>query len=176
MAWMRAHWKLIAACAVLFLVGVGVGSAGNEEAASAEPVMQTVTETETDTVSETVTETMDPTEAQVAALEDREAELDQRAGDLRQRARELDERAAAIRRQERIIARSTFGNGVYLVGTDVPPGSYVARRAGSSCYWERASRNGEDIILNHFGGGQARATLNAGELFSTDGCGTWRRG
>jgi hypothetical protein len=179
---MRSHWKLIAAFAVIFLVGVGIGSAGGENTADAEPEVRTVIEAETNTVSETVTETVDPTEEQVAALDDREAALDDRAANLdaraqtlRQRERGLEQRAAKLRRQERVAARSRFGDGVYLVGKDIPAGSYVAR-GSSGCYWARLSRNGNDILGNHFGAGQVRATINSGELFETQGCGTWRPG
>lgn len=34
--WVRSHWRLLIACAPLFLVSVGVGSAGSGEAADAE--------------------------------------------------------------------------------------------------------------------------------------------
>ncbi len=173
MQWVRARWRLLASLAVLFLVGVGVGSAGSNGGETetvvraAEAKMTTVTETETETVEATADE--------LAVIEDRESDLDKRAVALREKERALDKRAAKIRRQERIIARSRFGDGVYLVGTDIPPGSYVAPGSGGGCYWERGTRGG-DIIQNHFGAGQVRAYVNRGELFSTQDCGTWRRG
>jgi len=64
---------------------------------------------------------------------------------------------------------------VYLVAEDIPAGSYVAPGT-SGCCWARLEEGSQNIILNHFGAGQARATVNAGELFETSGCGTWRPG
>jgi hypothetical protein len=85
-------------------------------------------------------------------------------------------RAAKLTHQENVVAASTFSDGVYLVGTDVPSGSYVAM-GGASCYWER-SYPGGDIIDNYFAGssGQVRAIINEGEEFETHDCGTWSPG
>jgi hypothetical protein len=57
----------------------------------------------------------------------------------------------------------------------VKPGSYQAKGELSDCYWERTSQSGE-IIANQFAT-QARVitvTLRAGELFHSEGCGSWR--
>lgn len=99
-------------------------------------------------------------------LTDREAALNARDA-------ELDERAAAIGQQEQTIEQSTFGDGAYLVGTDIPAGSYRTD-GGEGCYWAR--KNGSDIIDNSFASGPARTTVNDGELFETQGCGTWGPG
>jgi hypothetical protein len=176
--WLKAHWIAVVAATALFVVGVGIGVSGSDpKAAESEPAAAEV-RTEVETVSEAITETetVDPTEDQVQALEDRSAALDDRAAALKRREAAVASRERRVRQAERVAARSTFGDGTYLVGRDIPPGSYVARRAGGGCYWERTSRNGSNIILNHFGAGQARASVNRGELFSTQGCGTWRRG
>lgn len=177
--WLKAHWIAVAVGAVLFFVGIGVGAApsGAEEADAdaAEPRTVTVNETESETVTETVTETVDPTEDQVAALDDREAELDDRAAALRDRERKVRERERKVRRAERVQARSRFGDGVYLVGKDIPAGSYIAP-GGELCYWARLENGSQEILDNHLGAGQVRATINSGELFETNGCGTWRRG
>ncbi len=95
---------------------------------------------------------------------------------LEEREQEIIDREEAVQQQEEVIARSTFGNGVYIVGEDVEPGQYRGE-GGSSCYWERTSLNGDDILDNHLssGPGPVVATLVAGELFETDGCGTWTR-
>ncbi|MDP3984934.1 MAG: cell wall-binding repeat-containing protein, partial [Acidimicrobiia bacterium] len=48
----------------------------------------------------------------------------------------------------------SFGNGTWVVGTDVPAGRYRMISDGSSCYWERLSGFGgelADIIANDFG-------------------------
>jgi len=100
---------------------------------------------------------------------------DARAG-LEERERDVIEREQAVQEQEEVIARSTFGNGVYIVGEDVEAGQYRGE-GGPGCYWERSSLDGDDIIDNHFSGdsGPVVATLVTGELFETDDCGTWTR-
>jgi hypothetical protein len=127
------------------------------------------TETVTASKTTTVTETLDPTADERAALRKRKEQLDKRAAAVRQRER-------AVAREERIIARSKFGDGVYLVGVDIPAGEYRTAGGASECYWERRQRGSTDEIEAYFGSGPARAYVNAGELFEAQGCGTWRRG
>lgn len=172
MAWLKAHWIAVVVGAALFVVGIGIGAAGSDSEGDGEPAGAIA-----DVVTEVVTEseTVDPTDDELRALEDRAAALEDRAAVLRQRERSVVERERKVTRAERVIARSTFGDGVYLVGEDVPPGSYLAR-GGGDCYWARLEDRSQDIIDNHIGAGQVRVTINAGELFETQGCGTWRRG
>lgn len=172
MTWLKGHWIAVVAGAALFFVGIGIGAAGSESENDTEPasaVPQVVTEVVTES------ETVDPSDDQLRALEERAAALEDRAAVLRQRERGVAERERALTRAERVSGHSTFGDGVYLVGTDVPPGSYLAR-GGGDCYWARLEDGSQDIIDNHIGTGQVRVTINAGELFETQGCGTWRRG
>lgn len=172
MTWVKGHWIAVVAGAALFFVGIGIGAAGSASEDDAEPagaVPNVVTEVVTES------ETVDPTDDQLRALEERAAALEDRTAALRQRERGVAQRERALRRAERVIGRSTFGDGVYLVGEDVPPGSYLAR-GGGDCYWARLEDGSQDIIDNHIGTGQVRVTINAGELFETQGCGTWRRG
>ncbi|MFC9286960.1 hypothetical protein, partial [Streptomyces sp. NPDC057052] len=76
---------------------------------------------------------------------------------------------------------TTFsGEGEYLVGEDVKPGTY--KTAGSEgafgCYWERAKdASGEfgSIIANNNLEGPGRVTLNKGEYFKTNRCQEWKR-
>ncbi|MFF1547843.1 hypothetical protein [Streptomyces sp. NPDC058291] len=76
---------------------------------------------------------------------------------------------------------TTFsGEGEYLVGEDVKPGTY--KTAGSEgefgCYWERAKNaSGEfdSIIANNNLEGPGRVTLNKGEYFKTNRCQEWKR-
>ncbi|NUV60431.1 hypothetical protein G6W55_12125 [Streptomyces sp. CAI-85] len=76
---------------------------------------------------------------------------------------------------------TTFsGEGEYLVGEDIKPGTY--KTAGPEgefgCYWERAkdaSGEFEAIIANNNLEGPGRVTLNKGEYFKTNRCGEWKR-
>ncbi|TPQ24016.1 hypothetical protein FGD71_001080 [Streptomyces sporangiiformans] len=75
---------------------------------------------------------------------------------------------------------SFSGEGEYLVGEDIKPGTY--KSAGPEdefgCYWERAKdASGEfgSIITNNNLQGPGRVTLNQGEYFKTNRCQEWKR-
>jgi hypothetical protein len=79
-------------------------------------------------------------------------------------------------------AASVAGDGTYLVGEDMKPGTY--RTAGPAdsaipdCYWARmknASGELNAIIANDNAQGQTRVTVRKGEYFKTSGCKTWRK-
>jgi hypothetical protein len=159
-----------------FIVGVGIGAAGGSTTAA-----DSTTSVRTETQFFEETETVSAGEAEAALLEEEAARLKEERDRMKARAAKLDARAKDVRarerkvaKAERAVARSTFEDGTYLVGKDIPAGSYVAA-GGPNCYWERSDPAG-NIIDNNFGAGQARATVNSGELFNTQGCGTWRRG
>lgn len=75
---------------------------------------------------------------------------------------------------------TTFGDGTYLVGTDILPGTYhtagpVTPQVG--CYWERdkdATGAVGSVITNNFGKGPVVVTvLPTDGVFRTNGCQTW---
>lgn len=71
------------------------------------------------------------------------------------------------------------GDGMYRVGTDIKPGTYVAS-SGASCYWERRDRAGSSfagILANDFNPkGRVIVTIRPGDkYFSTSRCGNWTR-
>jgi hypothetical protein len=73
---------------------------------------------------------------------------------------------------------SGFGDGTYLVGSEIQPGTY--RSTGSSgCYWKRLSNLQGDldaILANDDPEGQAYVEILPTDVaFSTDDCGTWSR-
>ena len=73
---------------------------------------------------------------------------------------------------------NSFGDGTWLVGTDVKPGTYRAANPGDDCYWER---------LKNFSGGFNAIIANGSSIggpiiirieksdrgVSADGCGDW---
>lgn len=71
-----------------------------------------------------------------------------------------------------------FSDGVYIVGTDIAPGTWRTS-GGDSCYWERTSGFGgtlDQTVANDFTSGSAVVTISAGDAgFRTSGCGTWSR-
>jgi hypothetical protein len=73
---------------------------------------------------------------------------------------------------------SSFSDGMYLVGSDIQPGTYVSTGA-SGCYWERLSSltgDFETILANDNPSGQTYVEILPTDVaFSTDECGTWSR-
>ncbi|WP_423916891.1 hypothetical protein [Candidatus Poriferisodalis sp.] len=69
-------------------------------------------------------------------------------------------------------------DGMYLVGTDLTPGRYVATGTGSVCYYAAVtdlSGSLNAVVTTHFGDAWGRRVeLNDGEYFETDACGTWQ--
>lgn len=70
------------------------------------------------------------------------------------------------------------GDGIYQVGVDVKPGTYVSDPSPSgNCYWER--NNGgdgvESIIANDNTAGRSIVTIRKGDkFFKSSGCSDWR--
>ncbi len=71
-----------------------------------------------------------------------------------------------------------FSDGMYLVGSDIQPGTYSSTGT-SGCYWERLDAlTGEfsTILANDNPRGQAYVEILPTDVaFSTDDCGTWSR-
>jgi outer membrane murein-binding lipoprotein Lpp len=106
----------------------------------------------------------------------RTAQMDARDRGLDGRARDLDARERDIIVLEDEQAANQFGGGTVIVGRDITPGQYQSA-GGGGCYWEFLSGTGSDaeIIDNHYGPGQQYATLADGQVFKSNGCGTWNR-
>lgn len=74
--------------------------------------------------------------------------------------------------------RTSFGDGQYLVNTQIVPGTYQAP-GGSNCYWERQSNLSgkfDGIIANDWvpGGGSVLVTIDPSDVgFKAKGCGTF---
>lgn len=68
-------------------------------------------------------------------------------------------------------------DGMYLVGTDIPAGTYRCNGIpGDSVYWERlrdASGEARSIIANFCGPGQGYVTVQPGEFFRSRNSGGW---
>ena len=68
-----------------------------------------------------------------------------------------------------------FEDGTFIVGTDVPAGTYRTRKPSAGCYWERLSGfGGSDIIANNVTDQPSVVTIDASDRgFRSRGCGTW---
>ena len=68
-------------------------------------------------------------------------------------------------------------DGVYLVGTDVKPGTYRSS-GGGTCYWARLRNLDGDIdsiIANNIGSNPVVTIRKADKAFETSRCGEWKR-
>lgn len=88
-------------------------------------------------------------------------------------------REEAVTGAEKTKAANTVGDGTWVVGPDIAPGTYRATQpVGSNCYWGvyRSGSNGADIIDNDLpGGGHPVVTLAEGQDFKSARCGTWEK-
>ena len=70
-----------------------------------------------------------------------------------------------------------FGDGTFVVGKDIQPGTYRARVPSPGCYWARLSGFGGfagDVIANEATGAPTVVTISASDTgFYSDMCGTW---
>ncbi|WP_258045019.1 hypothetical protein [Streptomyces sp. SM11] len=72
------------------------------------------------------------------------------------------------------------GDGEYLVGEEMRPGTYRTGGPGDSfgCYWERARNSSGEfdaIIANGNLEGSGRVSVNKGEIFKSTGCQDWKK-
>lgn len=90
-----------------------------------------------------------------------------------------EEVKASSKKSKKVV---TVGEGQYLVGEDIPAGTYKTKGALDSilpyCYWaRRKDASGElDAIIasNGFDNGPGRVTVKRGEIFETNGCHDWQ--
>jgi hypothetical protein len=77
-----------------------------------------------------------------------------------------------------IMAPTSFGAGVKIVGADIGTGLYRSNNPATvSCYWERLSGFGgtlAEIIANYFSKGPAVVAIDASDKgFNSSGCAAW---
>lgn len=150
-------------------IGIGIGASGDGGSAGDSPLAEPAP-------AETVT--IDPSEEVRAELEARAAQLDERQAQLDERQAQLDQRESALAAQKADVEAGKIpGSGIYLVGSDIQPGTYRSSTQGS-CYWARLSgTSGEfgDIIANDNVTGQAIVTIQPSDVaFESNDCGEWQ--
>jgi hypothetical protein len=107
------------------------------------------------------------------------AELEALAAELRERVEDLKDRLAEQTGGGASGgATASFGDGVWLVGSEIQPGTYRSP-GGSGCYWARLSGFSgdlDDIIANGGFSKNQTVTIQASDAgFETNGCGTWAK-
>ena len=74
---------------------------------------------------------------------------------------------------------SPFGEGKFIVGTDIAPGTWRSSATSVGCYWARLGGFGgtfEDVIANNFSDSVEVVTIAPGDAgFESSGCGTWAK-
>jgi hypothetical protein len=74
---------------------------------------------------------------------------------------------------------ASFGDGKFIVGTDIAPGTWRNSDSNAGCYWERLSGfSGEfgDLIANNFSTSIQVVTVAPADAgFSSNDCGTWTK-
>lgn len=74
-----------------------------------------------------------------------------------------------------VLPQTKFGDGKYLVGEKLQPGTYTIPTKVTDCYWERSDAQG-NIIDNNFISIAPSVTVTVGASdsgFTSNGCGTW---
>ena len=72
---------------------------------------------------------------------------------------------------------ASFGEGQFVVGLDIAPGTWRSSGTGTTCYWARLSDfSGDGILDNDLGPEPAIVTILPGDKgFESSRCGTWVR-
>ena len=76
------------------------------------------------------------------------------------------------------VAVSQINDGIHEVGVDVKAGQYkTSVPEGAFCYWERSRGDPISDSTSSYKEGPAHlsVTLNKGESFETEDCGTWQK-
>jgi hypothetical protein len=72
---------------------------------------------------------------------------------------------------------TSFGDGTFVVGTDIAAGTYKASPS-KKCYWARLSstENELDILANHYATGPTTVTIKTSDAaFVSQRCGQWTK-
>ncbi len=90
-------------------------------------------------------------------------------------ATEINKRISAVQKSLE-GGRKIFGSGLYRVGKEIAPGTYVSRGNSGGCYWERLNRNGDIIDNNFTNGSRVQVTISSGDFeFNSENCNTWKK-
>jgi multidrug efflux pump subunit AcrA (membrane-fusion protein) len=185
-AWYSRRWvQLVAVAVVALTIGGAVGGSSSSaasdratkakaEAASAHQDLATA-QAAAETAASDAQDQIATLQAQAdgaqkaaatkaaAAYAARKAALDARQQSLDARSRALDVRTAKVTGMEATAAANTIpGDGVYIVGQDISPGTYKSA-GGAGCYWSRNDK-GNGIVDNYIGDGATVIVVHASDF------------
>jgi multidrug efflux pump subunit AcrA (membrane-fusion protein) len=164
----KIGWKVPVAAVLALGVGFGVGflirgNGSTDDLRRQVSSLQTRLAQETERAEEAEQAAADAQEeysSKLAELEERESELEQLEAELQ----------AEVERQE----QTTFGDGIWQVGTDIEPGTYRAP-GGGSCYWALLRSADTSDIINNGGFGPNQTLEIDSPWFETQDCGEWEK-
>ncbi|MDP1809752.1 MAG: hypothetical protein Q8L35_09520 [Actinomycetota bacterium] len=160
--WYKRWWAI---AGIAFIIGVSVGASSSES--SQKPAEIAVSDkTATVNIDSLRQENESLKKEKDAAL----AKATEAATTLKTVRAELDGKVAAEKQVEAEKSKTTFSDGVYLVGTDIPAGRYKGTPSGSSAYWQvSGDANGENIIANGNEPGNFYVQASAGQYVEIKG-------
>lgn len=171
--WWTKRWVQLVAVGLL---GLGIGGAGSSGSASDAEKRATAAEGKV-ADAEKRAETAEA--AAATAKADAEKQVQAQLDALAKQKAGLDARAAKLGVAEASAKANTFsGDGTYLVGSDIRPGTYKAA-ASPGCYWARPrDLNGgvDSIIDNNNADGVVVVTIKSTDkAFEASGCADFHR-
>jgi len=175
-AWWKARWVPLVGVGV---VALAIGNAtGGGAAPPAPPAPAAKTVTVSAPVLPAVTSVKPASAEEQAAIDAKNTQADQRSTALDQRESAVAAREKAVGTTEATIAANTIpGDGTFLVGKDVKPGTYrtTGPKSGSSCYWQRSGdASGTNIIANDNIAGPTVVDIKSSDVaFKTSRCAAW---
>lgn len=175
-AWWKARWVPIAGAAILGIIVGSAAGGGGQSSTSASAPAKTVTVTAP--ALPAVTSVKPATADEQAAIDAKNKQADVRSAALDQRESALAAREKAVSTTEATVAANTIpGNGTFLVGKDVKPGTYrtTGPKNGGSCYWQRSGdASGTNIIANDNLSGPGVVDIRSGDVsFKSSRCADW---
>ena len=174
--WKKTHWPLwaqiFATIVVVIVLLIPITSGQNATQVSQE---QTTTSNDKPTEIKTLKAERDmyldekdkAFAKRDAALTERDkalTKLNETSSTLSKVQADLNSKIAAENQAQAETAKTTFSDGVYLVGTDMPPGRYKGTPNSGKAYWQISSdANGDNIISNGIEAGNFYVQVSAGQ-------------
>ena len=170
-------WPWILGLIAALIVGAAIGAAAKPDPGDPLATRTAALEQRETQVKDRDQNITDRENQLVSQTQTSNAQLDTRKQQLDEREAGLNSREQALVPKEQAAAKNTIkGDGIYLVGKDVNPGTY-RNSGGSSCYWQRSSGtsgNMGEILANGNESGPAVVTIQPSDVaFTTKRCGTW---
>jgi len=164
---------------VLLLIGIGIGAAGSSQAGLVASQKAQITRLQAKVSAEQANVTSEQnklTAAQQIAQNAVSAANTAAAAKYASRQQAVQQMQRKLARELGIVAKSTISaDGVYVIGRDIPSGTYHTS-GGSQCYYALLnSTDTNNISDNNIVSGPATVNLNGAVAFDISGGCTWHK-